>query len=270
MFLTIVLFNNCFARPDNIEMWFLSKSKVSLLQQETDHLLKSHRSSFLVAEVSPKQRLACQKIDGYCFDPQYGLYKDTDKESRTEKLPDKIDHYKVIRTDPSVSSQGPLEKKKLPCDSQNHFDIFCGKEKINPKKDSIQFEIWVDISSSMKEFDSPNLSGGCFRKSFLEELKLSCGLNQKFLVRYFNEHLKESGTLNDSCQNSGTNHLKNLKGWIERSTAKKLIIISDVYELQVEITQYIESIGGKIRGDSSKLLAKDLSNFAKELASSCH
>ncbi len=57
--------------------------------------------------------------------------------------------------------------------------------------------------------------------------------------------------------------------WVDRSDAKKLIIVTDIYEFHREFSDFIESKNGKLRGDKNPLTAKQLVDLAGELAKSC-
>jgi hypothetical protein len=57
--------------------------------------------------------------------------------------------------------------------------------------------------------------------------------------------------------------------WIERSDAKKLVIITDIYEFHKEFSDFVEKKNGKLRGDKDALTAKQLLDLADQLVRSC-
>lgn len=242
------------AAPKELEVWFLSNAKISELQE----LL--NRPSYRLAPVTAK--LECQEMGDYCFDPQYGLYKKDDASGEVDA--GKISEDKG----PKIPSGRSLDRDLINCDGANYFDIFCGKAQA-PAKQEIKFDLWIDTSSSMKEFDFSDEQGGCFRKSLVSRLDQSCGFNQKVNVMMFDTSIKQAGSMDQLCQNQGLNDYKRLIDWIERSEAKKLVVITDIYEFHKDVADYIEKKNGKLRGDKDALTAKQMLDLVDELAKGC-
>lgn len=240
------------AAPKSLEVWFLSNAKVSQLEG----LL--NRSPLVYTKKTAE--LQCQEMGDYCFDPQFGLYKRDDLEADV-KVEDKV-------PGPEIPSAKSVDRELISCDPKNFFDVFCGKAR-KETKDSAKLDLWIDTSSSMKEFDFIDSSGGCARKSLVKRLDSTCGFNQKVNVMMFDTSIKEAGTMDSLCNNQGLNDYKKVIDWIERSDAKKLVIITDIYEFHKEFSDYIESKQGKLRGDKDPLRANDLLNLVDELEKSC-
>lgn len=180
-----------------------------------------------------------------------------------------VDVKDVVETSgPAMAHGRSLDRNLIDCDKSNFFDVFCGKAKAEKEKVA-KLEIWVDTSSSMKEFDYSDENGGCYRKSLLTRLDKTCGFNEKVSVMQFDTSLKEAGTMESLCNNRGLNDYKRMIDWIERSEAKKLVIITDIYELQKDFADYIHSKNGKIIGDRNPLTAKALLDKVDELAKVC-
>lgn len=248
-----LLSTSALAAPNQIEVWILSNSKTS----HVEHLLSPTFKKF-----SATAQLACEPMGEYCFDPQVGLYKKDDMDAAVEVK-------EVIDTSgPAMAHGRSLDRSLIDCDKSNFFDVFCGKAK-EEKKKSAKLEIWVDTSSSMKEFDYSDDNGGCYRKSLLTRLDESCGFNEKVSVMQFDTSLKEAGTMESLCNNRGLNDYKRMIDWIERSEVKKLIIITDIYELQKDFADFIASKNGKIIGDRKPFTAKELLDKVDELAKVC-
>lgn len=245
---------NVYAAPREIEVWFISHAKTAMLE----NLLNS--SSYVYH--SKKAELQCQEMGDYCFDPQYGLYKKDDAN------PDIVEATKIEKEGPAIPAAKSLERELINCDSTNKFDMFCGKARPELKA-SNKLDVWVDTSSSMREFDFTQKDGSCYRKSLMRQLDNVCGFNQKINVMMFDTSIKQAGSLDQLCNNQGLNDYKRLMDWIERSEAKKLIVITDIYEFHKEFSDYIESKNGKFRGDKDPLTAKQLVDLADELAKSC-
>ncbi len=244
------------AAPASIEVWFLSNAKVSEIQKLLD------RPQYVYYKRTAE--LQCQEMGDFCFDPQYGLYKKGDVDAEVSGEEEKIENRKA----PSIPSAKSVDRDLITCDPNNYFDIFCGKSqkqgKFEPKLD-----LWIDTSSSMKEFDFIDSNGGCYRKSLVKRLDETCGFNQKVNVMMFDTSVKQAGSMDSLCNNQGLNDYKKLMDWIERSDAKRLVIITDKYEFHTEFANFIESKHGKFRGDKDALKASDLLNLVDELEKTC-
>jgi hypothetical protein len=243
------------ARPANIEVWFLSRAKVSQLMEVINKPSTVYRK--------PTAELQCQEMGEYCFDPQYGLYKKNDASAM-------IDDNKIVEEKgPTIQSAKSVERDLVDCDPKNYFDIFCGKAKPDVKAAPSKLEVWVDTSSSMHEFDFPGKDGSCHRQSLIKKLDDSCGFNKNVNVMMFDTSIKQVGTIESVCQNQGLNDYKKLMDWIERSDAKNLVIITDIYELHKEFADYIEKHHGKIRGDRDVLTAAQMLDLAAPVGRLC-
>ncbi|WP_408098137.1 hypothetical protein ACJVC5_04210 [Peredibacter sp. HCB2-198] len=246
---------NVMAAPRDIEVWFVSNSKVSLLNDLLNRPQYIYRA--------PTAALECQEMGDYCFDPQFGLYK---KENGIEET---VETKKIETEGPSIPAGKSVERELIDCDPKNYFDIFCGKARKEAAPQVSKLDLWIDTSSSMREFDFSDASGGCHRKSLVRVLDDACGFNQKVNVMMFDTTIKQAGSMDSLCLNQGLNDYKRLMDWIERSDAKKLVIITDIYEFHKEFSDYIESKHGKLRGDKEPLTAKQMVELADSLAKSC-
>jgi hypothetical protein len=243
------------AAPKDIEVWFVSNAKTALLESLLNRPQYVYRA--------PTAELQCQQMGDFCFDPQYGLYK---KDDATAEVVDT----KVVETDgPSIPAGKSVERELIDCDPNNFFDIFCGKAKKEAAPGTAKLDLWVDTSSSMREFDFSDKDGNCNRKSLVKKLDDACGFNQKVNVMMFDVTIKQAGSMDQVCNNQGLNDYKRLMDWIERSDAKKLVVITDLYEFHKEFSDYIESKHGKFRGDKDPLTTKQMVDLADELAKSC-
>jgi len=255
-FLLLLISFEIMAAPAEIEVWFLSNSKVTQLNE----LL--NRSPYVYRSQTAK--LECQEMGEYCFDPQFGLYKkdDAGSEVDVEKAVDE-------KKGPQIPSGSSVDRDLINCDPNNYFDIFCGKARAQAKAPVMKLDLWIDTSSSMREFDYTDKEGGCFRKSLVSRLDQSCGFNQKVNVMMFDTSIKQAGSIDQMCNNQGLNDYKRLMDWIERSDAKRLVIVTDIYEFHKDFSDFIESKKGKIRGDKDALTAKQLLDLVDDLAKSC-
>lgn len=252
-FFLLLISAEALALPPVIEVWFLSQNKVSELNKLLD------RSPFVYR--SKTAELQCQDMGDYCFDPQFGLYKKADFGA--------VDSEKAFKDEgPSIPSARSIDRNLISCDPNNYFDVFCGKARPEAKTD-IKLDLWIDTSMSMKEFDYMDKEGGCYRKSLVTRLDETCGFNQKVNVMMFDTSIKQAGTMDSLCTNQGLNDFKKLMDWIERSDAKKLVIITDIYEFHKDFSDYIESKNGKLRGDKDALTAKQMLDLVDDLAKLC-
>ena len=250
----ILLSNTLIAAPKEIEVWFISNSKVALLNRLLD------RPQYVYSK--PTAELQCQEMGDFCFDPQYGLYKKNDLNSEV------VETAKIVTTGPTIPTGASVDRDLINCDPTNYFDIFCGKA-IKQKQQSTKLDLWIDTSSSMREFDYTEKDGSCYRKSLVEKLDTVCGFNQKVNVMMFDTSIKQAGGVDQLCLNQGLNDYNRLMDWIDRSDAKKLVVITDIYEFHRKFSDFIESKDGKLRGDREPLTAKQLLDLADELAKSC-
>jgi hypothetical protein len=241
------------ASPASIEVWMVSNPKPTTVET----LLNRPETVFR----KPTAALECQEMGDYCFDPQFGLYKKDDlSDVKTEK----------IETDsPLIPTARSVDRDLITCDKNNYFDIFCGKARADAKEKPAKLDLWIDTSSSMHEFDFPQKDGSCHRKSLVNTLDSACGFNKNVNVMIYDTSIKQAGSIDSVCTNVGLNDSKRLMDWIERSTATKLVIITDIYEFTKEFADFIESKHGTFRGDKDPLPAKDLLNLASDLARSC-
>jgi hypothetical protein len=241
------------AAPKEIEVWFLSNAKVSELQKFLN------RPQFIFR--SPTAELECQPMGDFCFDPQFGLYKKDDAEHTVDTA--------VVETNgPIIPAAKSVERDLIDCDPKNYFDVFCGKARKEIQAIS-KIDVWIDTSSSMREFDFSDKDGYCHRKALISSLDKTCGFNQKANVMVFDTSIKQAGGMDQLCNNQGLNDYKRLIDWIERSEAQKLVIITDIYENHAEFADYIESKHGKFRGDKDPLTAAKMAELADLLAQKC-
>lgn len=250
----VLLIQTALAAPQVLEVWFLSahkKAEVQRLLEEKPYVLKSMTA-----------QLECQEMGDFCFDPQYGLYKKDDSSAEVDTS--KVEAKKA----PAIPPATAVERELINCDPNNFFDVFCGKAR-SSSASSYKLDIWVDTSSSMREMDFPDAQGGCFRKSLMKRLDESCAFNQKVNVMMFDTSIKQAGTMDALCNNQGLNDYKRLIDWIERSDAKKLIIITDIYEFHKDFADYVEKKHGKFRGDKDPLVAAGLLDLVDDLAKTC-
>lgn len=255
--LALVMTTVSWAAPSVIEVWFLSAPKTSNLES----VLKEKNKTVKLA-----QNLQCQPMGEYCFDPQFGLYKPDDV--NLEEVSAEAAAKDAIG--PSIAPAKSLDRNLIDCDKANYFDIFCGKAKAAETTSASSFEIWVDTSSSMREMDYTDKEGGCYRKSLLKRLDdAGCGFNNKVNVMMFDTSIKQVGAMDSLCLNIGLNDYKKMIDYIERSTAKKLIIITDIYEFHKEYADYLESKNVIFRGDKGNMSAKDMLDQVDHLAKLC-
>ena len=243
-----------FAAPKEVEVWFLSNAKTALLKELLDR--PAYVYSARVAQ------LECQEMGDYCFDPQYGLYK------KNDAGPVDIPTDKIMNQGPVIPAAASVDRDLVTCDGTNRFDIFCGKAR-SASVVASKLDLWIDTSSSMKEFDYQQKDGSCQRQSLVKALDKVCGFNERVNVMMFDTSIKQAGTMDQLCHNQGLNDYKRLMDWIERADARKLVIITDIYEFHKEFSDFIEAKNGKLRGDKDPLTGKQLADLADELAKSC-
>lgn len=260
IFLLLLLISNyAWAYPKHLEVWFLSIDRSAFLNP----LLPSTQYSPMTA------KLQCQQMGDYCFDPQVGLYKIGEDKKIQEEMDyqamDKLEKYDNI--DPAKS----VDRKIITCDKDGYFfDVFCGKAKSKGYKKKEKLEVWVDISSTMKQVDFDGFDSMCMRESFLRNLNAKCPLNEKMKVYMFDENRKELGAFDRVCLNAGLNQVKRIMRDIKTSKAKNLIIITDIFEASAEFVDFIEGKAkGIARGIDKPIYAKDLKKDIDRMQKMC-
>jgi hypothetical protein len=234
------------ALPDKIEVWFLYPG-----QKKTSNTYKY--PSNLVAANDQE----CIKMGEGCFNPQFG-YIEKKKPVKSGVSPSK--ETKVAKDNTPMIYDTEKEKNALPafgatdrsvinCDKKNAFDLFCGESrKFEEEKKAFELEVWIDISASMREVDPLDKGGEyCYRRSFAERIEKMCG-KEKTEFSVFSTSIKMMDTKSTLCTNYGLNDPKAVLQWIDRSTAKKLIIITDVNEAQLEFISQLSARGAQFKG----------------------
>lgn len=254
MFLWILLVSalNAWSAPQEIEVWFVSPPATA----QWSHLLSPQlHNETLLAQ-------ACEPVGDYCFDPKIGLY------SRTVTVKEEPPEIAIDEGLPQLPTATSVNRSMVNCDAKYAFDIFCGKAQ--PDAQSIgkaELEVWIDVSSSMRAMDAGDGKGSCHRAKLYESLKSVC--KKSPVIKGFDTSIRDLGSAAGACVNQGMNDAKRLIHWMEESTAKKLLLITDVYEYQAELSQYLESKNAKIRGDRGTFPAAQMLDFISDLAKSC-
>jgi hypothetical protein len=251
------------AMPKKLEVWFLSVDKTAFL----DPILKKKKFSKQIAT-----NYQCQPMGDYCFDPQIGLYK-KDK----NKVVAISDYTSLDTEDKKVKDGSYSEGVYDPCKKPGHFNLFCKNRKVKKKKvikPSQKLELWVDISTTMKQVDfngyGEGASSECRRETFLKRINKTCPLNKKMKVYIFDENRKELGNFDRVCISSGLNRLDRLIRDIKASNAKNLIIITDIYEAKASFIDFIEGEGlGIVKGINTPLYAKDILKDVSRIQKMC-
>lgn len=254
MFLWILLMSigHVWSAAQEIEVWFVSPPATA----QWSHLLNPHlHRGRQIAQ-------ACEPIGDYCFDPKIGLY------SRTVTVKEEPTEIAIDEELPQLPTATSVNRSMVNCDAKYAFDIFCGKAQPDAKPTSkAELEVWIDVSSSMRAMDAGDGKGSCHRAKLYESLKSAC--KKTPVIKGFDTSIRELGSAAGACVNQGMNDAKRLIHWMEESSAKKLLLITDVYEYQAELSQYLESKNAKIRGDRGTFPAAQMLDFISDLAKSC-
>jgi hypothetical protein len=190
----------------------------------------------------------------YCFDPQIGLYAPTKINTGNQKKSD-LSEAEINGIDASLGTLDAVNRDYIDCKEKEKFDIFCGRAKKNRKKRA-SFSLWIDTSSSMREFDAEDKNGECYRLSLVRRLKQNC--DDHLEVKTFDTSKKQLGDWKGLCMNHGLNNEKRLIKWIKNFKGKRLIVVTDIYELSKRFVDYASSIGATFKG------AEALSTFKAE------
>lgn len=206
---------------------------------------------------------ACEPVGDYCLDPVIGLYP---RSGRTQEK--KETKFEIDEGLPQLPTSTSVDRSLVNCDPKYAFDIFCGQAKPENKVAEVSgLEVWVDTSSSMRGIDPGDGKGSCQRAQFLQSLVAACGKKPPVL-KGFDTSIRTIDAAS-SCVSQGLNDAKRMIEWMEESTAKKLIFITDVYEYQAELSAYLESKQAKIHGDRGTFPASKMLDMVVELAKVC-
>ncbi len=253
------LANSAWAYPKHLEVWFLSIDRTSFI----DKILPKQKYSPMTA------KLQCQQMGDYCFDPQVGLYK----LGQGDRIQEAIDYQDMDKAEKhkNIDSATSLDRDMIKCDKNSgFFDVFCGKAKKLRQGKKPKLEIWVDISSTMKQVDFESFDQMCKRESFLRGLNDKCPLNKKMKVYMFDESRKELGAFDRVCLNAGLNQVDRIMRDIKISKADNLIVITDIFEAKEKFVNFIEiDAKGIARGIEKPVYAKDLKKDIARMQKMC-
>lgn len=254
--LLIVGFNsNLHATPLKTEMLFLSPKKLTSLMQ----LLDQYKEIKQFRNLAQTDMDKCVPMGDGCFHPQYG-YMENNTSAATETKPALEDRKLELKNFNST------ETSLVNCDKDNYFDIFCGKEKATAS--SADYEVWFDVSSSLKEVDYNKDPNECGRRMFMNKVMEACKQRVRFAI--YNTSIKEIGDHSSACMAYGTNDQKKLMGWMKESRAKYLLVVTDIDEVSPEMRLFLESNGAKFTGDGVKAYTTDdLIDYAKDFTKMC-
>ncbi len=238
------------ALPKSVEFIFLSPKKT----KSTFHSNIEYKSIAINED-------DCVPMGEGCFHPQHGFIE----KKPTAKIIKEGDTSSVLDKKKDLKTINSAEADMIDCKEEKYFDIFCGKaKKINNSTSDL--EIWIDTSSSMRRVDFSLEKDECYRKSFVKRLKDECEAD----FSTFDTSIKSLGGLNNLCLNYGLNDQKRLMDWIDRSEAKKLIIITDIDEASMELRDYLFKIGAEIKGaDLGDFDGEKLLNHIEKISKSC-
>lgn len=244
--------------PGTFEIWFLSPQKHA-------HIVLPKQIRFIATYAQFKP--TCQPYGDYCFDPQIGLYKANEKSGEYTLIGDEASEIKNEAPKEELKAEFSKDRAKsimdnslIDCKKDNFFDIYCGREKKEKTKSETKLEVWIDTSSSFKDYDPSDKSDGCKRRSFMISLQSECkdgGVD----FYSFNTNKNYQTNPDNFCLNHGLNDEKRLMRWIEESNAPHLIIITDITEYTAKLDDFVKANNGFIKGAQTEdLLTPDKMN----------
>jgi hypothetical protein len=263
IFCLILITLNAWAMPKKFEVWFLSTTN----SKNTSYLLDKI-DNIKFGPIVAQAKRQCQPMGDYCFDPQIGLYK-MQGES-VQAVNDYTDLDSKENYNDFDEGDG-VNRQMVNCEEGNFFDLYCGKARKKEIQSKTKLEIWMDISSTMKQVDFAGYEEQCKRESFLRRLNQNkCMFGSTMKVYGFNESRKELGMMDRVCLNSGLNRTDRIIRDLKTSKADHIIIITDIFEASEEFIEFIESSGvGSHKGIDSPFYAEDLKAETSRLAKVC-
>jgi len=216
-----------FALPKKVELWFVSKDK----KLELTKALKGFETTMIMSRELAFNNSDCVPMGDGCFHPQLGyIEKGEAKKNVVEDATGNEDFKK-----------GGVDL--IDCDHKEYFNIFCEKRKnINSGT-----EVWIDISSSFRELDFSTDPLNCLRKKFVDRVMTRCAGKVSFTL--YDTVMKNMAASSDACIAYGLNNQEKLISWIDKSSAEKLLILTDTDEFTTRMKDYLDSIGATIKGD---------------------
>lgn len=244
IFITLVFSFCIFARPQNIDVIFLSPTKA----------VKETFFNTALKVMSVAQNSKCIPMADGCFHPQLGFIED-EQEAKDKQAPPV-----------ELKTFNALETNLIDCKEGNFFDIFCGKATALEVNKKVNYEVWIDTSSSLRNFDWNEDPGRCARRSFVERLSKNCDLE----IKTFDTSIKQMGSLDGLCVTYGLNDQDRMIKWIEASVAKHLIIVTDIDEASTKVRDYLFNAGAKLHGaDYGDYNGEKLLEFSQSFESAC-
>lgn len=242
------------AAPKKVEFIFLT-------EETSVSLLKLIESNVIFSKMFAENNLGdfnCVPMgDAGCFHPQYGYIENKKKEKKVEKF----------KENKNLKTFNSSDVNLVDCKEGNYFDIFCGKS-TKEKNKLADVEVWVDTSSSMRKMDYSKGLKNCHRHRLLKKVQVGCAGKAYFST--FDTGIKNISDLSMACVNYGLNDTKRTIDWIKRSNAKHLFIITDIDEMNKELSHFIDTTGAKTHGLSvKKFLSKDLLEFSQNIIKTC-
>lgn len=220
-------------------------------------------TSLLVQNDNEEVPFDCVPMGEGCFHPQLGfIEKKREILQPTEKEPKPVGM--------SAQTFQSLDVDLVECREGNYFDIFCGQTKAKNKEAAKApgFEIWFDVSTSLRKTDYSEDLDRCHRRSFAEVLENKCGSKPTMAV--FNTSIKLIQDLSQICLLQGTNNSKRIVEWIKASKAKHLIIVTDKEEYTAEFRDFLAVENSILHGlDAVNLTADKLVDYSEKLLDSC-
>jgi hypothetical protein len=260
--------------PKQFEVWMLSIDKGATYKYDLKNKLDRLQSSQASSQFSQAAR-QCQPMGEYCFDPQIGLYKrDKDQPLKQVEEPKSksIDINEMENKEKYQFMEIPksVDRQLINCDKANFFDIFCGKAKKKTVETKTKLEVWIDVSSTMRQVDFPGFEKKCQRELFLDRLSQTCPIGGGLKVFYFEEFRKEAGLFDRACLSGGLNDMKRIIKDLEKSTADNVIIITDIFEAHTQFIDAIEATGvGRIKGLETPMYARDVTRELQRVRKLC-
>lgn len=238
-----------FALPKKLEVIFLSPDKKASLL----HFIQENQKKFLATAEKEKD---CVPMGDGCFHPQRGYIEGDSGKGVVEQQEDKPK---------KVETKNTLESNMIDCKEGYYFDIFCGKAK-KEVHGPVDYELWIDTSSSLRRFDWAEGGSHCARRSFVERVKNKCSVE----VKTFDTSIKQMGGLDNLCITYGLNDQDRMISWIKDSNSKHLIVVTDIDEASIKMRDFLNSSGAIVHGaDLGDFSGTRLVSYAEDLTKAC-
>lgn len=208
----------------------------------------------------------CIPREGGCFHPQYGMVYFEDEDATEQE---EAEVYVPTYGDRSMDAS---EVDLVDCeDESNHFNLYCGgpsENNVSPTQAPQPYQVWIDISTSMRRVDYSRDPDFCDRRLFVEKLQRDC--SGPLGISVFNTSLMPVTSMAATCRLQGNNSTQRIIDWVKRSNVEHLVIVTDVDEINPELMNFLDAQGARTIGaGDERIFSSQLTQKLSDILPAC-